>query len=250
MDDIVIRPLTALADLRAIEALQREVWGMSDRDLVPTHHLLASVSAGGLVLGAFDPSGSLIGFCYGFVGVREGRPLFYSHMAGVVRTWRGRGVGFRLKQAQREAALARGLDWMVWTYDPLQAPNARLNLHRLGACASRYYVDYYGEMPDDLNRGVPSDRLEVDWRLRSRRVMLLSGGRPPTDEAAVDEADLLRIEIPADFDTLRRADIEEARRWRLRTRAAFQRAFAAGYEAVDFVQGAYILRKKSAGVAE
>ncbi|MDR7451152.1 MAG: GNAT family N-acetyltransferase [Armatimonadota bacterium] len=249
MDDIVIRPLTALADLRAVEALQQEVWGMPDRDVVPTHHLLASVSAGGLVLGAFDTTGALIGFCYGFVGLREGRPLFYSHMAGVVRSWRGRGVGFRLKQAQREAALARGLERMVWTFDPLQAPNAHLNLHRLGACASRYYVDYYGEMPDALNRGLPSDRLEVDWWLRSERVRLLAGGRPPSGEVLDEEGALLRIEIPADFDALRRTDIEGVRRWRLRTREAFQRAFAAGYEAVDFVQGAYILRKKRAEVA-
>jgi len=250
MDDIVIRPLTARTDLVAVEALQQEVWGMPDRDIVPTHHLLASVSAGGLVLGAFDRNNTLVGFCYGFVGVREGRMLFYSHMAGVVRTWQGRGVGFRLKRAQREAALARGLDRMVWTYDPLQAPNARLNLHKLGARASRYYVDYYGEMPDALNRGVPSDRLEVDWWLRSARVeSLMAGARPPAMGLARDEDDARRIEIPADFDAIRRTDAEEAQRLRLRTREAFQRAFAAGYEAVDFVQGAYVLRKKSAGVA-
>jgi len=248
MDDVVIRPLTALADLRAVEALQREVWGMPDLDVVPTHHLLAAGSAGGLVLGAVDDAGMLVGFCYGFIGLRDGRTLFYSHMTGVAERWRGRDVGFKLKRAQREAALARGLDWMVWTYDPLLAANARFNLHKLGARASRYYVHYYGEMPDELNRGVDSDRLEVDWSLRSQRVdALMCGEMPPPRD---DGVDALRLDIPADFDAIRRAEPSRAQAWRLRTREAFQRAFAEGYEAVDFVQGAYVLRKNVSGARE
>jgi predicted GNAT superfamily acetyltransferase len=235
MDDaeIVIRPLVSLEELRAVEELQRAVWGMPDRDVVPLHHLLAAGSAGGLVLGALDRGGRLVGFCYGFVGLRDGRPLFYSHMAGVVESWRGRDVGYRLKQAQRAAALERGLDRMVWTYDPLLAANAAFNLHKLGARASRYYVNYYGEMADALNRGVDSDRLEVDW--------LLSGRLPRPD---VPPGGSLRIAIPPDFDRLRRADRDRAQAERLRTREAFQRAFADGYEAVDFVDGGYILVKK------
>lgn len=235
MDDaeVLIRPLTSLADLRAVEELQRAVWGMPDRDVVPLHHLLAASSAGGLVLGALDRGGALVGFCYGFVGLRSGRPFFYSHMAGVVAAWRGRDVGFRLKQAQRAAALERGLDHMVWTYDPLLAANAAFNLRKLGACASRYYVNYYGEMDDALNRGVDSDRLEVDWWLSGR------ASRPD-----VPPEGSLRIAIPPDFDRLRRTDRNRAQAERLRTREAFQRAFADGNEAVDFVDGAYILVKK------
>jgi len=242
MDDVVIRLLTTLPDLRAVEGLQREVWGMPDLDVVPTHQLLAATSAGGVVLGAFDERGALVGFCYGFVGMRGGRGLFYSHMAGVVEAFRGREVGFQLKRAQREAALARGLDWMVWTYDPLQAPNAHFNLHKLGARASRYLVNYYGEMPDALNRGVESDRLEVDWWLRSQRVeTLMAGEQSPAIGLAEDTR---RLEIPNNFDAIRRTDLAAAQTWRLRTREEFQRAFAEGYEAVDFVQGAYLLRKK------
>jgi predicted GNAT superfamily acetyltransferase len=231
--EVVIRPLVSLDELRAVEELQREVWGMPDRDVVPLHHLLAASSAGGLVLGALDPRGRLVGFCYGFVGLRDGRPLFYSHMAGVVEGWRGRDVGFRLKQAQRQAALERGLDRMVWTYDPLLAANAAFNLHKLGARASRYYVNYYGAMADDLNRGVDSDRLEVEW--------LLSGREPRPD---VQREPRLRIAIPPDFDRLRRLDPSAAQAERLRSREAFQRAFDQGYEAVDFADGAYILVPK------
>lgn len=244
MDDVVIRPLTALPEFRRVEAMQREVWSMPDLDVVPSHQLLAAAGAGGVVLGAFDPPGALIGFCYGFVGLRDGRLLFYSHMAAVAEAHRGRAVGFELKRAQREAALARGLDWMVWTYDPLQAANARLNLHKLGARASRYHVNYYGEMPDALNRGVESDRLEVDWWLRDPRVEMLMGGEksPPIGS----EGEMRRVEIPADFGAIRRRDPALAQLTRLRTREQFQRSFAQGYEAVDFVPSAYLLKPKAA----
>ena len=224
-----IRPVTDVAELRAVEDLQRAVWGMSERDVVPLHHLLAASSAGGRVLGAFTPDGALVGFCYGFAGVRGGRLLFYSHMAGVRAEFRGHGVGFRLKQAQREAALAGGFEWMVWTYDPLQGGNAYLNLHKLGAEARRYHVNYYGAMQDDLNRGTESDRLEVDWWLRSPRVeALMRGAVPPSPR---DE--LLRIDVPADITELRRRDPHGAAVWREAARQQFLDAFSQGYVAVD-----------------
>lgn len=240
MSEVSIRSITALPEMRRIERLQREVWRMPDRDIVPSHHLLAASSAGGIILGAFDESGDLIGFCYGFVGLRRGRHLLYSHMAGVAESHRGRGIAFRLKRAQREEALARGLDWMVWTYDPLQAANAHLNLHKLGTRASRYYVNYYGEMEDELNRGMPSDRLEVDWWLRDPRVEALMRGehRPlPNDDA-------VRVDIPPRLDDMRRNTPALLEQSRQRTRDAFLDLFARGYEAVDFVDNAYLLRAK------
>lgn len=241
MDEVTICPITALPELRRIETLQRDAWGMPDRDVVPSHQLLAATGAGGVVLGAFDPSGDLVGFCYGFIGLRKGRPLFYSHMAAVVEAHRGKGIGFRLKRAQREEAMARGLDWMVWTYDPLQAANARLNMHKLGARASRYYVNYYGEMDDELNRGIPSDRLEVDWWLRDPRVVQLMRGER---SRAPSGADVARIDVPATLGEMRRSDPALLQQWRQRTREAFLELFARGYEAVDFADGAYVLRLK------
>lgn len=241
MDEVSIRPITALPELRRIEILQRDVWGMPDRDVVPSHQLLAASGAGGVVLGAFVPSGDLVGFCYGFIGLRNGRALFYSHMAAVVEAHRGKDIGFRLKRAQREEAMARGLDLMVWTYDPLQAANAHLNMHKLGARASRYYVNYYGEMEDELNRGIPSDRLEVDWWLRDPRVVTLMRGER---SAAPSGPDVARIDIPANLGEMRRSDHALLRQWRQRTREAFVELFARGYEAVDFVDGAYVLRFK------
>lgn len=244
---ITIRAVTDVAELRAVEDLQIRVWGMPERDVVPLHHLLAAGGAGGGVLGAFTPDGKLVGFCYGFAGVRGGRPLFYSHMAGVLAEFRDQEIGFRLKQAQREAALAAGFTWMVWTYDPLQAGNAYFNLHKLGAESHRYIVNYYGEMQDELNRGADSDRLEVDWRLNDPRVDALM----PDDASARGEAsargvasardeasaalpgDVIRIDVPPDITSLRRRDPAAAAWWRETTRRQFRDAFAAGYVAVD-----------------
>ena len=277
MDDILIRPITDIEALRTLEEVQQRVWGTPDRDVVPSHQLLAATAAGGVVLGAFARDNEVIGFCYGFVGQRGGRLLLYSHMTGVVEEWRGKDVGFRLKQAQRQEALARGLDWMVWTFDPLQSTNAYFNLHRLGAEASRYYVNYYGEMPDELNRGVESDRLEVDWFLRSRRVVrrmdsaarsepteesgdtanapvALAGSGEPLPRPADLVLDLhvpeVRLGTPLDFTALRKTDLALAREWRAASRRAFQTYFGRGYAAVDFIRppslGYYVLRRARA----
>lgn len=266
---ITIRAVTHVAELRVVEDLQIRVWGMPERDVVPLHHLLAASGAGGRVLGAFTPDGRLVGFCYGFAGVRGGRPLFYSHMAGVLPEFRDQEIGFRLKQAQREAALAAGFMWMVWTYDPLQAGNAYFNLHKLGAESHRYIVNYYGEMQDELNRGTESDRLEVDWWLNDPRVdALMRDDASPRGKASArgeasprgvasarDEAnaalpgDLIRIAVPPDITSIRRQDPAAAAWWRETTRRQFLDAFAAGYAAVDVERRpertAYILIRRT-----
>lgn len=257
VSDVTIKILKDVPSFRRIEALQIEIWGTIERDVIPVHQLMAASGAGGAVLGAFDERGEMIGFCYGFAGWRRGAPLFYSHMAGVKGSRQLQDVGFRLKCAQREAAMAMGYDHAVWTYDPLQSVNARFNLHKLGATARRYYVNYYGEMPDEINRGLESDRLEVDWALRSPRVEAAVAGAPParawgdavrslgatagSGETGPGEpvfyldAAAILIEIPTDLPTLRNRDRGLARAWRLAARAAFLHYFERGYCAVDFV---------------
>ncbi|MDR7581734.1 MAG: GNAT family N-acetyltransferase, partial [Armatimonadota bacterium] len=171
-----IHPLQAVAELRAVEGLQQAVWGMTDREVVPCHQLLAAVRNGGVVLGAFA-EGRLVGFCYAFVGWRQGERVLHSHMTAVLPGLQDRDVGYRLKLAQREWALAQGYRRVVWTFDPLQSRNAYFNLHKLGARAERYEVNYYGEMDDELNRGLPTDRLEVDWWVSSEPVVARLEGR-------------------------------------------------------------------------
>lgn len=271
MTGVTIRTLTDIEDLRRIEDLQVRIWGMPERDVVPVHQLKAAVGAGGSVIAAMEADGTLVGFCYGFAGWRAGRPLFYSHMAGVLGGRQLQDIGFRLKCAQRQAALEMGYEYAVWTYDPLQSINARFNLRKLGATARRYYVNYYGAMPDELNRGTDSDRLEVDWALRSPRVAAAASGVPearewgpaprvleavpweapagpagapdrpppaavgPSDPALGLDAPVVRIEIPTDFPEMRLRDPACARAWRVASREAFRHYFDRGYVAVDFI---------------
>ncbi|OFX30744.1 MAG: hypothetical protein A2Z07_09505 [Armatimonadetes bacterium RBG_16_67_12] len=271
---MIIKTLTDIEALRQIETLQMEIWGMPPLDVVPVHHLKAASGAGGAVIAAYEPDGTLIGFCYGFAGWREGRPLFYSHMAGVKGGRQLQEVGFLLKRAQRDAALAMGYDRAVWTYDPLQSINARFNLRKLGATARRYYVNYYGEMTDELNQGTDSDRIEVDWALHSPRTAAAVAGTleekdwtgaprvleaipwmtefGPADPALDLNVPALRIEIPTDFPALRQRDQGLARAWRVASREAFLRYFGRGYRAVDFaltrgerLRGDYVLVRET-----
>jgi predicted GNAT superfamily acetyltransferase len=274
--DVTIKPLHDIESLRRIEDLQMEIWGMPERDIVPVHQLKAASGAGGAVLCAYDADGTPVGFCYGFAGWRGGRPLFYSHMAGVRGGKQLQHIGFRLKCAQREAAIVMGYDHAVWTYDPLQSVNARFNLHKLGTTATRYYVDYYGAMPDAINRDLDSDRLEVDWALMSARVASAVSGRleerawgpaprvleavpwpsgvGPCDPVLDAGGPVVLIEIPTDFSALKSRDQGLGRAWRLATRETFRRYFGRGYRAVDFVlqrdqrlRGHYVLTRETDG---
>jgi predicted GNAT superfamily acetyltransferase len=277
-----IRPVTDPVTLRRCEAVQALVWGMAPSEIVPLYHFVASLSAGGSVLGAFTTDEELVGFVYAFPGWRPEGPVWYSHMAGVLPAHQGTGLGLRLKCAQRDAALTAGIDRVVWTYDPLQSRNARFNFDRLGVVASRYYVDYYGPMTDAINRGLPSDRFEVDWCLRSPRVVArLSGepappagtefawalsaaraadGAPPGPLSPPAAPDLavsgprLLVEIPADLARLKADRPEAALQWREATREAFLHYFPRGYEATAVVRPggagssrvAYVLEQKGA----
>ncbi|MBM3469907.1 MAG: GNAT family N-acetyltransferase [Armatimonadetes bacterium] len=272
MSEIIIKTLKDIESFRRIEALQMEIWGMPERDVVPVHQLQAASGAGGAVIAAVDPDGAFVGFCYGFAGWRDGRPLFYSHMAGVLGGRQLQEVGFRLKCAQRQAAIAMAYDRAVWTYDPLQSVNARFNMHKLGATACRYYVNYYGDMPDELNRGMESDRIEVDWELCSRRVEDAMSGRAPdrawpqaphalraepATSAPADpelgiEAPVVLLEIPTDFPAVRLRDQSLTQAWRVASREAFLHYFGRGYRAVDFLlhrgerlRGEYVLSRET-----
>jgi len=254
-----IRPLTGLAEYRACEALQRQVWAMpDDLEIVPLHLLVTAKRNGGLLLGAFDGE-ELIGFVFGFPGITSSGQLKHcSHMMGVAAGYQSRGTGFQLKRAQRELALEQGIDLITWTYDPLESRNAYLNIHKLGCECSSYVRDYYGPLSDGLSAGLPSDRFQVDWRIGSERVRRrlagLSGGQLAEGIAQVNEtartleghlapqsvklginARTIRFEIPADYQALKVADPVLAREWRLAVRGISEAYFAAGYTVVDFV---------------
>jgi len=271
-----IRPLKTIEDCHAAEDLQRRAWGVDDIDIAPAHLLLTAGKNGGVVLGAYttaEDGEQLIGFVFGFLGTREGhyspeapaqvKLKHCSHMMGVEPEWQSRGVGYALKLAQREAARAQALRLITWTYDPLESRNANLNISKLGAVCNTYFVNVYGELRDDLNRGLASDRFQVDWWIASKRVETrLTSNRPgltrdlyekagtplinpatfdprglPVPAEAVQPAIGARalIEFPAVFQDVRRLDPGLARAWREHTREIFRAAFASGFSVTDML---------------
>ena len=264
---VVIRHLTSPAEARLAVALQQAVWG---GDETPAHVMLTAAHNGGLLAGAYDDD-VLVGFVWGFLGFddRVGPPRLKhcSHQLGVHPAYRSRGVGFALKRFQWEFVRSQGIDLVTWTYDPLLAPNAQLNIGRLGAVCSVYFRDLYGRLDDDLNRDLPTDRFQVDLWLNSPRVCEamagraghpkvppdalwlnrpLSGAPPlPPPVPALPPTGVVALAIPLDLGAIKAAEGGSAAAWRDSTRLAFESLFAAGYTVTGFVRepscGVYLL---------
>jgi predicted GNAT superfamily acetyltransferase len=254
---VEVRLASSHAEFAACEALSRDIWGAAERNVVPRELLLTMQLNGGLVHGAFLPDGRLVGFCFGFAGLRAGQLRLCSHQLGVIPELRGAGIGIALKQAQRKDALRLGYPLVSWTFDPLEARNAYINLHRLGCIARLYDRNHYGEMEDELNRGLPSDRFEAEWWLDQPKpaaptgeavVMLRVAGDSEPIREAVDpaRAPAVLIAVPQDFQAIKKRSPELALRWRLESRAALEAALASGMTAVDFRrEGAYVMARAS-----
>lgn len=228
--DISIRQIETFAELRAVEQIEKEVWGVPDLDVVPVTHLVATRAAGGVLLGAFDGD-MLAGFVYGFVALEEGEIAHHSHMLGVKPAYRNFNLGYKLKLAQREAVLAQGIKIITWTFDPLQSLNAHFNFTKLGVISNRYLIDFYGKDAASFLHQTGTDRLWVKWLLASDRVTERINGRTPRLE---DPADKLLIEIPGDINSVQQKHPASAREWRKQTQRAFIEAINKGYTVVDF----------------
>ncbi len=266
---IQIREIKEISELKAVEGLQKEIWGCSDLEVLSSLALIPLLEIGGVLFGAFDAD-QLIGFVLGLPGFADGRLVLHSDMLAVKSEYRSRGLGYKLKLAQRERALAKGIDRITWTFDPLQSRNAHLNFAKLGVIADRYRINYYGETSSFLHQ-TGTDRLWVTWLLGSERVKRRL--QAPTATVLSRELDqipvLLRVsenmepiikddlpselgaivEIPADINVLLSESIELAIRWREATRQVFTRLLGRGYRVEEFNIGtkgkntaAYILR--------
>jgi predicted GNAT superfamily acetyltransferase len=170
-----IREIQGRDELRAVEALQKEVWGCSDLEVVPAIEMIATQAVGAILIGAFDGA-DLVAFAYGFPGFEGEHRVIHSDMLAVRTAYRDRGLGRTLKLAQRDAALVRGVERITWTFDPLQTRNAFLNFEKLGVTADRYLRDFYGETSSPLHEG-GTDRLWVTWHLRERPALQSSAER-------------------------------------------------------------------------
>jgi len=239
--NISIREVKTFAELRAVEELQKEVWGVPDLDVVPLTHLIAVQAAGGVLLGAFNHE-EMVGFVYGFVAQEDGEIAHHSHMLAVKRAYRNYNLGYKLKLAQREAVLAQSIDLITWTFDPLQSLNAYFNFTKLGVISDRYVINFYGEEAASFLHQTGTDRFWVKWLLTSDRVVQRLNAPKPV---LADPSDKLLVEIPSDINALQQQSPELAFDWRQRTRRQFTEAIAAGYTVLDFYRegerGFYIL---------
>ena len=240
---ILIRQVETFAELRAVEEMQKEVWGVPDLDVVPLTHLIAAQAAGGVLLGAFDRE-TLVGFVYGFVAQEDGEIAHHSHMLAVKRAYRNFNLGYKLKLAQREAVLAQGINLITWTFDPLQSLNAYFNFAKLGVIADRYVVNFYGAEAASFLHQTGTDRFWVKWMLNSERVVQRLSATKPVLE---DPADKIVVEIPGNINEVQQENPEAACHWREQTRKAFTEALDEGYVVRDFYReadkGVYILGK-------
>jgi len=277
---VTIRDLRSFEDLQQVEAVEREVWALSDLDTLPLTLTVATREAGSIWLGAFEGA-VLVGFVFGFLGLEKNRPNIHSHMLAVRAPYRDRDLGYRLKLAQRERALALRIGDLrireiTWTFDPLQSKNAHLNFAKLGVISPSYLVDFYGpETSSPLHRN-STDRLWVKWPITSRRVQARQqgkDGRPEMLDALKTLSPLVQfngvghpsraelatallrqriaIEIPSDIQSVEQRDPSLAREWREATRWAFTEALRAGFFVAEFCRtvrgqqgpGAYLLEK-------
>jgi predicted GNAT superfamily acetyltransferase len=225
-----IRPLATPDDFHACVALQHAVWGV-DSDTTPAAILKIAQRIGGIAAGAFAPTGKLVGFIFGMTGVDRGETVHWSHQLAVTPEARNAGIGRGLKEYQRAAMEAVGVRRIYWTFDPLQAKNAHLNINRLGAEIVEYVENMYAASRSALFHG-GTDRVVAMWDLaRPPRPRGPIDGVPPlvTDPPSDDGAPTLRVAIPLDLAALLRTNPDAATAWRIPTRRALQSALERGY---------------------
>jgi predicted GNAT superfamily acetyltransferase len=239
---ISIRALTDREHLKTVVRLQRQIWGFEDVDLVPLRLFVVAFKIGGQVYGAFDGE-QLIAFCMAIPGLKPGgKSYLHSHMLGVLPEYRNTGVGRKLKLTQRDDALARGIDLIEWTFDPLEIKNAFFNMERLGAIVRRYVPNQYGTTSSPLHGGLPTDRCIAEWWLASPRVKAFLAGQPFERPAAES-----RIAIPADIVDIRATAPARAREIQQKAGDQFQAAFDRGLAVIGFEKsdhaGTYLIGK-------
>lgn len=262
---IVIREPSSIKDYRELMDVQLRIWGMPDYSEAVTYHMIiAGHRNGGVVVGAFEKdTGRAVGVIFGVPGYSNGLIYVYSHLAGVVPEYRFKGLGYEMKLVQRRIAIEKGYRLIKWTFDPMQSANAYFNICRFGVVVKKFYEDYYGELQDEINRGMPSDRFEAEWWITSKRVEnILSGKvRRVSLEELIDhggfiansvvfnnttpvlkeymlssKSDLVLVEIPGELGLLKKAGQNIVLDWRMKLRRIFNYYLnEMGYTVVWFI---------------
>lgn len=268
---INIRELTTYSELLDVQRLENLIW---NEPPIPLHQTFTSIQNGGLILGAYIDE-DLVGFSYSFAGFKNGKAYLCSHILGIHPDHQEKGIGAILKETQRQKSLEMGYSMMTWTYDPLESRNAYFNLSKLHAICRTYVVNCYGEMVDDLNAGLPSDRFKVEWWFNSPfidennqievnnenspfQIEIMEKGLPKLGDVTYTVATILKkqtvepvlVPVPINFQELKKEDFDLALDWRLKSREILQTLFDNGYVAValqknkDNVVNHYVLIKE------
>ncbi len=253
-DGITIRPVVAAEEYLDCVRLQQEIWGDEFTEAVPTTIMRVVQRVGGVTAGAFNETGELLGFVFGMTGVLDGQLVHWSDILAVRPSARNHGIGRRLKMYQRDAVRALGVRTMYWTFDPLVAKNAYLNLVRLGARPTEYAVDYYGpDTGSPLHGSLGTDRFIVAWDLTAEphahaerdaastadpdvgpRIVNPVGDAGVPRLVSLPSDQMVRIEIPPDIYGLLEHAPTVAHAWRESTRRAFTWYQSHGYRVTDF----------------
>jgi predicted GNAT superfamily acetyltransferase len=241
-DGISIRRVRSNEEYDACVRMQHAIWGEDFTEAVPATILKVTQQIGGVTAGAFDAGDRLLGFVFGMMGSMDGELVHWSDMLAVHHDARNKGLGRRLKHFQRELLRPLGVERMFWTYDPLVAKNAYLNIVRLGARPTEYVIDMYGaDTHSALHSGLGTDRFVVAWDLTKDggantqadaeqesavREAPIANALPFGDARAAAAAELpdapvVRVEIPADIDTVLARDSSVAAALRESTRRIF-----------------------------
>ena len=263
--NISIKQITSIKELQDVERLQREIWGFHDHEIIRARLMSNMQDHGGLILGAIDDENqSLIGFLFGFVGYKNGEIRHCSVLLGVLPDYRYRNIGYHLKLDQRHIVLLQGIKLISWAFDPLESVNAYLNLNKLGCIAKVYKRNLYGTQFGNLNHRLPYDRLCVDRRIDSQRVVqrlesksylkrLNRSFQLGKDTGKINDTYTRRgikairdfdlklenqkvvLEIPSNIQKIKQIDMDTALEWRLATREIFECYFSRSYEVTDFI---------------
>lgn len=228
---ISVRQLFNLDEFEEVVALQKTIWGFADSELLPVRFLVVVSKIGGHVFGAFDGD-RMVGFCFALPGVKTGgRAYLHSHMLGVLPGYHNLGIGRRLKLVQRDDAMARGIQLIEWTFDPMELKNAFFNIERLGAIVRRYSENQYGLTASPLHGGLPTDRCIAEWWLDSYRVRKAIAGERS------ERREIERISYPLDIAEIRANQRDRAREIQAANAQKFLDAFSRGLAVTGFERG-------------
>ena len=222
--EIVIRECTSTDDFQQCIELEREVWKDDDLGIMPIRLYMISKACNAPTIGAFEPSGRLVGFVHTMIALMDKHIVYHSHLAAVREDLRHNDIGYKMKVAQRKHAVAAGVPLIIWTFDPLQSRNAHLNVNKLGAVIRRYEVNYYSEgLSTVFDSDVPNDRVFAEWWVSSGHVeSALAGNRPRLENPAAS------VVIAGDINSVRARSVEEHLKWRLRVRDDFRSKLTKG----------------------